>query len=530
MVGSDAASDSAHIAGDGDYAIEVVSGSRHQDRLEWLAQGRGEEPADYVCTVLLLPEPDNPFDPNAVSVSVRGVRIGYLPADAAASMSAAMRTWGFDRATCAAIIEGGWYRSAEDKGDFCVRLDANPDFEPAALPGVDRPRPRPIAVVAAVNARKTAYDLGLGAIATFAMLALIGIVWLVVQPTAQPLKSDYPAAASSPQTSASAQPREAASAPRGGARDTLERAVLLGDAGRPRGAGESGAASTDARRDPTPVVAKVDQPPASKPPASRPSDLRPVVADIEAVKEVSAVPPPEPVKAVASSAEPGAAAARRESTPADAAVEGRLSLAAIGPGEAEEVGPVPDRRHALPAVAAPTAEQVPSTAGASPPALPPAPQPASSGSQAAAGPDVRNGEAGAAQRASSAVTPASGSDNRRASLPAAESTPGTPPVAAAEPTARPQRKAGSQPRASRASARSRAARLKARSRNAARYSRRSRRAVQSRRDQRPSPPSPSAEVATPGLTPAARMFQGWTRELTTRPLPGGSVQPRPAQQ
>jgi hypothetical protein len=137
MSSSETPYDIEHIAGDGEYAVEVVSGSRHQDRLEWLAQGRGEEPKEYACTAVLTHEPDNPFDANAVSVSILGVRVGFLSRDAAAGVVVAMDTGGFEQASCDAIIEGGWYRNAEDKGDFCVMLDANPDFVPSEFPPAD---------------------------------------------------------------------------------------------------------------------------------------------------------------------------------------------------------------------------------------------------------------------------------------------------------------------------------------------------------------------------------------------------------
>jgi hypothetical protein len=516
MAGVDASDGNVHIAGDGGYAVEVVSGSSHQDRLEWLAQGRGEEPVDYTCTALLLPEPNNPFDPNAVSVSIRGVRVGYLPADAAASMAAAMQMWGFERATCAAIVEGGWYRSTEDKGDFCVRLDANPDFAPTALAlaAAERMPPRPAAVVAAAGSGKaTAYDLGLGAVATFALLALIGIVWLIVQPIAQPTgpaaKADYPAATAQ----FPARPHDAALGSADGDRERLERMALLNSIGRPQSTSDAGqAVTTEARHDPMIVVAQAERPPDSRRPTAQPGGPRQVIAVTEAAKEALAVPPPD----AAATANDAAAVARVP--PAASAGEERLSLAALGPRDAEEIGKDADRWSPV-AVASPSAVEVQPRVPAAGvqgavPATPAAPASArgDNGVSAGAGP-----------------VPAAG-----------------PAAADAKPAARPPRRAESR-RKARFRAEPRAARLKARSRNTTRFSRRNRRAVEAAPPPSPSPApaAPAPQTVEPGLLPAARMLQGWSREwragtavrpavqwrpVQLRPVQQRPVQQRPAQQ
>jgi hypothetical protein len=199
MVGSQSGGDPAHIAGDGDYAIEVVSESRHQDVLEWIVQGRGEEPADHVCMALLALERGDSGTSPVVSVSIRGVQIGHLPPEAADGLIESMQIWGFARATCEAVIEGGWYRSAEDKGDFSVWLDAHPDFTPVADPGaVDLAPALPVAIaVPNANARKTGRDLVFGALATFALMGVIGIVWLVVDQRNEPMFGNRVAVSSS---------------------------------------------------------------------------------------------------------------------------------------------------------------------------------------------------------------------------------------------------------------------------------------------------------------------------------------------
>jgi hypothetical protein len=67
--------------------VQVVGESHYQETLQQLSQlfatiGRTER----VFTVKLVPEPDNPYDPNAVAVVTEGdAKVGYLSRDVAKS-------------------------------------------------------------------------------------------------------------------------------------------------------------------------------------------------------------------------------------------------------------------------------------------------------------------------------------------------------------------------------------------------------------------------------------------------------------
>jgi hypothetical protein len=303
-----------------------------------------------------------------------------------------------------------------------------------------------------------------------ALLALIGVVWLVVQPTAQSVR--YPAGAGTAQLSVES--REAGLASRDIDRERLERKALLDDIGRPRRIGEIDAVSTEARRDPTIVVAQTHEPQALKPPLSQLGDLRPAVAIVETVRESVALVSPEPARAVSSEAMTAAEAGRRDSASDTATVEDSPSLATLGPRRAEEVG--------LP-VAVLSA------------------QPPAAGPQDAAPP------------LPGALAPGSG--DRRGSAASVAAASAKPSAEAAEPDARSQRKARARAKA-RSRAEARAARLKLKSRNATRYSRRNRRAAEvAPQQQSASPPPPGPQVVEPGLLPAARLLQGWNREWRT---------------
>jgi collagen type III alpha len=72
----------------------------------------------------LTPEPTNPYDKNAVVVTVAGEKVGYLSRDEAPRYLEALREAGFDgqSAKVAAKIVGGWRTNQHDAGHFGVKL------------------------------------------------------------------------------------------------------------------------------------------------------------------------------------------------------------------------------------------------------------------------------------------------------------------------------------------------------------------------------------------------------------------------
>jgi hypothetical protein len=62
----------------GDETLEVVGESRHQDDLWRIVGGFRSDHVRHPCHALLIPEPDNPVDPNAIRVLVEGRQVGYL--------------------------------------------------------------------------------------------------------------------------------------------------------------------------------------------------------------------------------------------------------------------------------------------------------------------------------------------------------------------------------------------------------------------------------------------------------------------
>jgi len=65
---------------EGHEDLEVVGESHYQDNL-WRLVGRGYDPAEHVreeVTAVLVTEPDNPHDSNAISIWIDGLKVGYL--------------------------------------------------------------------------------------------------------------------------------------------------------------------------------------------------------------------------------------------------------------------------------------------------------------------------------------------------------------------------------------------------------------------------------------------------------------------
>lgn len=114
----------AVIVGDGKFAFPVVGESHHEAMLERLAGGRTKDGVHIACAVLLLPQPDNPYDPDAVAAFIRGHEVGFLARNVAGEFLQALAAGGYDRAGCEAVIVGGWDRGPADTGFFGVRLNA----------------------------------------------------------------------------------------------------------------------------------------------------------------------------------------------------------------------------------------------------------------------------------------------------------------------------------------------------------------------------------------------------------------------
>jgi hypothetical protein len=116
----------------GNDPLEVVGEARHQDELWKIVGGRRGDPVRYETEAVLEPEPDNPFDPNAIKVLIGGTVVGYLSREDAATFRPGlldlMEASPTGRVALEASIVGGGPR-ADGIGFLGVFLDHNPaDF------------------------------------------------------------------------------------------------------------------------------------------------------------------------------------------------------------------------------------------------------------------------------------------------------------------------------------------------------------------------------------------------------------------
>jgi hypothetical protein len=115
----------------GGRAVEVKGEASYQDALSRICGGKCREGHHHAVTAVLLPEPGNKYDPNAVQVLVDGSLVGYLAKAEAKRYSPVlqfMQTKVKATGACAASIVGGWDRGGGDEGHFGIWLDiASPE-------------------------------------------------------------------------------------------------------------------------------------------------------------------------------------------------------------------------------------------------------------------------------------------------------------------------------------------------------------------------------------------------------------------
>lgn len=111
------------LSGDEDDVVDVVGESHYQSHLNATAGGKKRDSQRVEVAAVLVPEPNNKKDPNAIQVWVNGAPIGYLSrADALAMKATTTKLWNEGSlGYCNGIIVGGWKRGG-DEGHYGVKL------------------------------------------------------------------------------------------------------------------------------------------------------------------------------------------------------------------------------------------------------------------------------------------------------------------------------------------------------------------------------------------------------------------------
>ena len=99
--------------------VELVGTAPYQEALQAIAGDTPESAPELEKWAHLIPEPDNPWDRNAVAIYIDARKIGYLPRESSAAYAALLtQLWAGSRAraVCRAVVTGGSYKVTTQAG------------------------------------------------------------------------------------------------------------------------------------------------------------------------------------------------------------------------------------------------------------------------------------------------------------------------------------------------------------------------------------------------------------------------------
>lgn len=110
--------------GDGQYSVDVVGESFAREALADIAKNPAGQRALVFCVATLIPQPNNPYDRNAIAVSISGRAIGHLSHESAKSYCERLRDLDKENESFVAfaVISGGLI-TQERQYDYSVQLD-----------------------------------------------------------------------------------------------------------------------------------------------------------------------------------------------------------------------------------------------------------------------------------------------------------------------------------------------------------------------------------------------------------------------
>lgn len=124
----------------GDDDLEIVGEASYQDALWTICRGAEGDRIRHQIVAVLVPEPQNPHDPNAIAVQVDGHVVGYFARDVAvhygSGLESLMSQCGGYVALRGVIVGGGYY--PDGPGRLGVWLDHDPRDFGLAVSGESR--------------------------------------------------------------------------------------------------------------------------------------------------------------------------------------------------------------------------------------------------------------------------------------------------------------------------------------------------------------------------------------------------------
>ena len=113
------------LEGPGEFDLEIVGESHYQKELNSITGGKTRDGHEMEVEALLIHDNKNPYDNQAIAVSIEGEIVGHLDRKLARQFRKRMNEAGVPGypAVCNAVIVGGWKRPNGDEGNYGVRLD-----------------------------------------------------------------------------------------------------------------------------------------------------------------------------------------------------------------------------------------------------------------------------------------------------------------------------------------------------------------------------------------------------------------------
>ena len=117
-----------YVAWNGKYSWDAVGESFYQLQLSSIAGPKEVESKNYNCNAMLIRNPENKHDSNAIMVVIEGKQVGHISRARAASFVREMKKLGLSTDTIFIVkarINGGWRDSYGD-GNYGVVFDFPP--------------------------------------------------------------------------------------------------------------------------------------------------------------------------------------------------------------------------------------------------------------------------------------------------------------------------------------------------------------------------------------------------------------------
>lgn len=109
----------------GQGRVDVSGESYRQEAFDKICGGKCAEGHGRKVYAVLQPEPENPYDPNAIAVYVDEMQVGYMAKDTAVDYApiAKLLSEKGKIGVARAYIRGGWLRPGGNEGHYSIELE-----------------------------------------------------------------------------------------------------------------------------------------------------------------------------------------------------------------------------------------------------------------------------------------------------------------------------------------------------------------------------------------------------------------------